>query len=222
MSASGVAAGYFQSMNAKDPQWAKSGRLAEAAEKKWQSFQKRGIEQPRADGASEGELMDKKIAAWALISCLTLQDCSSRPRQFTPTLASPTSSQADFEAALATCHQLLAAGKLNSSGRTGSLAGGAGAGAGTAAVGGTAAAMAGGWGGVALASATVVLLPFAVVGGAWGMSRMKRAKKERAIKTALEGCLQERGFHVAGWSKTIGKPVVVQPAPTSARAAASR
>jgi len=30
-----------------------------------------------------------------------------------------------------------------------------------------------------------------------------------AIKTALEGCLQERGFQVAGWSKAIGKPVVV-------------
>jgi hypothetical protein len=33
------------------------------------------------------------------------------------------------------------------------------------------------------------------------MSKVKRAKKERAIQTALEGCLQERGYHVAGWSK---------------------
>lgn len=156
--------------------------------------------------------MDKRIVACALINCLTLQACSSRPREFTPSLVSPTASKADFEAAYATCRQLLVAGKLNSSGRTGSLAGGAGAGAGTAAVGGTAAAMAGGWGGVALASATVVLLPFAVVGGAFGMSRMKRAKKEWAIKTKLEGCLQERGFRVAGWSKAIGKPIVIQPA----------
>jgi hypothetical protein len=153
--------------------------------------------------------MNKGIALCALMGCLILQACSSRPRDFTPTLANPTASQADFEAAYATCRQLLAAGKLTSAGRGGSLAAGAGTGAGTAAVGGTAAAMAGGWGGVALASATVVLLPFAVVGGAWGMSRMKRAKKERAIKTALEGCLQERGFQVAGWSKAIGKPVVV-------------
>lgn len=156
--------------------------------------------------------MDKKITAIALIGCLALDACSSRPRDFTPTLASPAVSQADFESAYATCRQLLAAGKLESSGRSGSLAAGAGAGAGTAAVGGTAAAVAGGWGGVALASATVVLLPFAVIGGAWGMSRMKRARKERAIKTALEGCLQERGFQVAGWSKTIAKPVVVAPA----------
>ncbi len=81
------------------------------------------------------------------------------------------------------------------------MAAGAGAGAGTAAVGGAAAAAAGGWGGVALASATIVLLPFAVVGGAWGMSRMKRTRKERAIKTALQGCLKERGYEVAGWEK---------------------
>lgn len=129
--------------------------------------------------------MNTRITALALIGCLALEACSSRPRDFTPTLASPAVSQADFEAAYATCRQLLVAGKLDSSGRTSSLAGGAGAGAGTAAVGGTAAAVAGGWGGVALASATVVLLPFAVIGGAWGMSRMKRSRKERAIRTAM-------------------------------------
>jgi len=153
------------------------------------------------------------IAACALISCLTLDACSSRPRDFTPTIETATGSQAEFETAYANCRQLLVTGKLTASGRTASLAGGAGAGAGTAAVGGTAAAMAGGWGGVALASATVVLLPFAVLGGAWGMSRAKRAKKERAIKTALEGCLDERGFKVAGWSKTIARPLVVPPVP---------
>ena len=156
--------------------------------------------------------MEIKISACVLMSCLTLQACSSRPRDFTPTLATPTAGQAEFDAAYARCRELLVAGKLDASGRTGSLAAGAGAGAGTAAVGGTAAAVAGGWGGVAVASATVVLLPFAVIGGAWGMSRMKRARKERTIKTALEGCLQERGFTVAGWSKAMGKAVLVQPA----------
>ena len=154
--------------------------------------------------------MQNRIAALALIGCLGLQACSSRPRNFEPTLAMPSASQADFEAAYATCRQLLAAGKLNSSGRGASLGAGAGAGAGTAAVGGTAAAVAGGWGGVALASATIVLLPVAVIGGAWGMSRMKRARKEHAIKTAMEGCLQERGFKVSGWSKAISKPLVVK------------
>jgi len=47
------------------------------------------------------------------------------------------------------------------------------------------------------------------------MSKMKRAKKERAVKTAMEGCLNERGYQVAGWSKAVKKPVVVQPATAS-------
>ncbi|MFP5329349.1 MAG: hypothetical protein ACLGHC_04335, partial [Alphaproteobacteria bacterium] len=82
----------------------------------------------------------------------------------------------------------------------------------TAAAGGTAAAVAGGYAGLAAASATIVLLPFAILGGAWGLSRMKRAKKEQAIKTAMEGCLKERGYQVAGWSRSVEKPVVVDPA----------
>ncbi len=159
--------------------------------------------------------MQRKITVGVLISCLALEACSSRPREFTPSIGTATANQAEFDAAYASCRELLVTGKLNASGRSASLAGGAGAGAGTAAAGGTAAAMAGGWGGVALASATVVLLPFAVLGGAWGMSRMKRTKKERTIKTALEGCLEERGFKVAGWSKAIGKPVVVRPLPVA-------
>ena len=168
-------------------------------------------------GRPRGDCMKRKITVCVLISCLELQACSSRPRDFEPTLATPAASQADFEAAYASCHQLLIAGKLNSSGRAGSLGAGAGAGAGTAAVGGTAAAVAGGWGGVALASATVVLLPFAIIGGAWGMSHMKRAKKEHTIKTAMEGCLQERGFQVAGWSKATRKTTVVPSASSAAK-----
>ena len=161
-------------------------------------------------GRGEAKMQNRWVAL-ALVGCVSLEACSSRPREFEPTLATPGANQAEFDSAYATCRQLLVAGKLDSSGRSGSLGAGAGAGAGTAAVGGTAAAVAGGWGGVALASATVVLLPFAIVGGAWGMSRAKRAKKERAIKTTMEGCLQERGFHVAGWSrpgrKAAGAPV---------------
>ena len=96
-------------------------------------------------------------------------------------------------------------GKLDANGRTASGAAGVAAGAGTAVVGSTAAAAVGGYAGLAAASATIVLLPFAVLGGAWGMARMKRATKERAIKTALEGCLQERGYQVANWSKVAKK-----------------
>ena len=145
--------------------------------------------------------MNHKMIAAVAIGCLALESCSSRPREFSPQLATPAPDQAQFDSAYATCQQLLVSGKLDRNGRQGSAAAGVGAGAGTAAVGAATATAVGGWSGVALASATIVLLPFAVLGGAWGMSRMKRARKEHAIKTALQGCLHERGYEVAGWSK---------------------
>jgi len=149
--------------------------------------------------------MKSSLMMWALAGCVMLQGCSSRPREFTPMLAAPPASQAEFDAAYADCHQLLVAGKLDANGRTASGAVGVAAGAGTAVVGSTAAAAVGGYAGLAAASATIVLIPFAVLGGAWGMAKMKRAKKEKAIKTALEGCLQERGYQVAEWEKARKK-----------------
>ncbi len=159
--------------------------------------------------------MTSKIMVCGLVACLALQACSSRPREFTPNLAAPAASQSRFNADYATCQQLLVAGKLDSSGRSGSVGAGAAAGATTAVVGGTTAAAAGGYAGLAAASATIVLLPFAILGGAWGMSKIKRAKKERAIKTALEGCLQGRGYQIAGWSKGVKRAVIVKPGPAA-------
>jgi hypothetical protein len=62
---------------------------------------------------------------------------------------------------------------------------------------------------MAIASATVVLLPVALIGGAFGMSRIKRGKKEKAIKAAMSGCLAERGYTVAGWTKVGKEPKLV-------------
>ena len=149
----------------------------------------------------------KTPVACLSIACLTLQACSSRPREFTPTFAATPAVQAEVDAAYATCQQLFVTGRLDSSGRSASAGIGAATGAGTAAAGGAAAAAVGGYGGLALASATIVLLPFAVLGGAWGMSRKKRARKERAIKEALSGCMAERGYEVTEWIKT-GRKVV--------------
>jgi hypothetical protein len=153
--------------------------------------------------------MNGKSIAWPLAISLALEACSSRPRAFDPTLAAPAADQSAFDAAYTSCRQLLVAGKLDSSGRSASAGGAAAAGATTAVAGGTAAAMAGGYAGLAAASATIVLLPFAIVGGAWGMAKMKRARKERAIKAALTGCLQQRGYQVADWSRAVRKPVIV-------------
>ena len=141
------------------------------------------------------------LIAAVLICSLALEGCSSRPREFSPQLAIAPANPSQFDAAYAQCQHMLAAGQLDSNGRATSAVAGAGAGMGTAALGGATAAAVGGWSGVALASATIVLLPFAVLGGAWGMSRAKRAKKEHAIKTALQGCLHDRGYEVAAWTK---------------------
>src|SRR6476659_4476094 len=145
--------------------------------------------------------MHRNLLVVTACAGLLLQACSSQPREFNPTLTAAQPDRAAFDQAYSSCNQLLVDGKLDQNGRTASLGGGAAAGATTAAVGvGTAAAM-GGYGGLAVASATIILLPFAIVGGAWGMAKMKRAKKENAIKTAMSGCLEERGYQVAGWSK---------------------
>jgi len=144
--------------------------------------------------------MRRNLLAAAAYAGLLVQGCSSRPREFTPTLGIATAEAAGFDQAYATCTQLMAAGKLNQEGRLGSLGGGAAAGATAAALGaGTAVAIGPSMGAFAVASATVVLLPFAVIGGAWGMSKMKRAKKEASIKKVISGCLQERGYSIADW-----------------------
>ena len=143
--------------------------------------------------------MTSRTVACTVAVALTLAGCSSRPREFNPTLAAPVTNQSAFDFAYTTCQQLLVAGKLDASGRSGSAGAGAAAGATTAVAG--ALATAGGYAGLAAATATVILLPFAIVGGAWGMAKMKRAKKEKAIKIALTGCLKERGYDVTGWER---------------------
>ena len=41
-----------------------------------------------------------------------------------------------------------------------------------------------------------------------------KTRKEKAIKLAMTGCLDERGYQVAGWAKTPKhKPVGAAPAP---------
>jgi hypothetical protein len=54
---------------------------------------------------------------------------------------------------------------------------------------------------MAVAGATVVALPFVAVAGAWGLAKSKKKKKEKAMQTALSGCLEERGHKVASWDK---------------------
>lgn len=142
--------------------------------------------------------MKQLIAATAALTVLGA--CSSRPREFNPTLGL-TVDQEGFQSAYETCKQLYVAGKLDSSGRLASGAVGAAAGGATLAAGAAAASSAGLYAGAAVASATIVLIPFVALGGAWGMAKAKQKRKERAIQTAMNGCLGERGYQVAGWAR---------------------
>jgi hypothetical protein len=149
--------------------------------------------------------MNRNLLAVTACAGLLVQGCSSRPRTFNPTLASVNSDQAAFDAAYADCNQLFVAGKLDRNGRVGSGAVGAAAGATVAVAGGAAATSAGLYAGAAVASATMVLLPFVAIGSAVGMAKVKRTRKEKAIKTAMSGCLHDRGYDVAGWVKAKKK-----------------
>jgi len=135
-------------------------------------------------------------------ACLVSEACSSRPREFTPTLGAAPTDQVQFDAAYAECKQLYVTGKLDSSGRLASGGAGVAAGGAVGVVGSTAAVGAGLYGGMAVASATIVLMPIAVIGGAVGMAKIKRHKKEVAIQHAMSGCLHQHGYKVASWQKT--------------------
>lgn len=132
---------------------------------------------------------------------LVLGACSSRPREFTPTLGIAPADEAKLDAAYAECRQLYVAGKLDTNGRLASGGAGAAAGGAVGLVGSAGVAGAGIWGGMAVASATIVLMPVAIVGGAIGMARIKRHKKEAAIQRVMTGCLHDRGYDVARWAK---------------------
>jgi len=145
--------------------------------------------------------MHRNLLVVTACAGLLVQGCSSRPREFTPTLTSASADKAAFDKAYAECNSLLVQGKLDSNGRLASAGMGVAAGATVAALGGAAAASAGFYAGAAVASATVVAIPFVIIGGAFTRAKMKRAKKEKAIKTVMTGCLHEHGYDIAGWER---------------------
>ena len=142
---------------------------------------------------------------------LVLTACSSRPREFTPTLGMAPADQAKFDAAYADCKQLYVTGKLDRNGRLASGSAGVAAGGAIGAAGTAPATSAGLYGGMAVATATIVLLPVAIVGGALGMAKIKRHKKEKAIQQVMGGCLLDRGYEVASWERAPRLPRQSQP-----------
>lgn len=143
----------------------------------------------------------KCLVGVTLSASLLLSGCSSKPRPFAPTLSAASVDQRAFDLAQIRCTDLLVKGKLDRDGRLGSAGVGAATGAGVAAGGVALATSTVPAVGAALASATLVLIPFVVLGGAFGMARAKRSAKEKAVKQAMAGCLAEQGFAVTGWSR---------------------
>jgi hypothetical protein len=137
-----------------------------------------------------------------LMAALAVQACSSRPRQFSPTLQAAPADEAAYQLAYSDCQAQLAAGKLNRSDALASGGVGAAAGAATGAVGAAAATTATGYmGGLAVMGATIVAAPVVAVVGAWGLAKSKKLKKEKAIQSATAQCLGERGYQVADWER---------------------
>ena len=155
----------------------------------------------------------RPVIVSACVAGLLLSSCSSRPREFTPTLAAVPANQAQYEADYERCRTLVAEGKRSNfgAGRGVSAAAGAagaaaGVGLGAAALGGTYATYGAA---AAAAGATLILAPVVGIAAAVGLAKHKRAKKERVIKSATATCLAEAGYEVSGWAKTkrAGKAV---------------
>ena len=145
--------------------------------------------------------MKTRHALAAVLAAISLTACSSRPRQFAPTLAAAPADPGKFSADYETCRVLVANGQRSGFGTT--LAS---AGVGTAAGVGLGAVMAGGTYGTyaaaaAAAATTLVLMPIAGVIGAWGVAKRSKLKKEKEVKTATQLCLTESGYTVTGWKQ---------------------
>ena len=145
--------------------------------------------------------MRSKVIVTVTAAAVALTGCSSKPRNFAPVLGAAPADSKLYEAQWLTCREQVAASTKKGSGRGASAAGGAAAGAGGAvAVGAATAGTYASYAGAAAAiGATIIAAPLAAIGGAWGISKIKKTKKERAIKTATADCLSKAGYTVQDW-----------------------
>lgn len=127
--------------------------------------------------------------------------CSSKPRNFAPVLTAAPADEQAYESRWLACRDEVRVTTKNGSERGVSAVGGVAAGAGGAAAVG--AATAGTYAGYAAAGAaigaTIIAAPLALVGGAWGISKIKKTKKEKRIKAATADCLAKAGYSVDKW-----------------------
>ena len=136
------------------------------------------------------------------ICAIALSGCSSRPRNFAPVLAAPPADAQTYEKHWLDCREQVAAATGKGSGRLASAGGGAvaGAGAGLAASAATSGATFATYGAAATAGAMMIAtVPVFGLAGAWGISKIKKSKKERRIKAATAECMARNGYSVDKW-----------------------
>lgn len=138
-----------------------------------------------------------------LVACaVAVAGCSSRPRDFAPIPGAGLADPAAYEASWLECRNRLVAARDERSGRLVSAGGGAaaGLGAGVAAGAATSGATYGTIGAAAAAGAAMIaVVPVFGLAGAWGISKIKKNKRERAIKSAMATCMAESGNSVDKW-----------------------
>lgn len=166
--------------------------------------------------------MTKKSIFIAAAGAVLVGGCSSKPRNFAPVLSAAPIDEQAYEVQWHSCRAEVAAGTNRKGDYVASAAGGVAAGAGATVVAGAAASgtYATMGGAMAALGATVIAAPIAAIGGAWAISKMKKTKKERAIKAAMADCLAERGYSVADW-RVMSKREVRSMAPAASATVAA-
>jgi len=144
-----------------------------------------------------------KLVAALVASGLLLSGCSTRPRNFSASLAAPVADRTALEQDFRTCQSLVRQGRTSDfkAGAATALATGVGtvgtgvAMAGTGMVGITSS-------GGAAAAATAAMPVVGLLLG-FGVSRMIRSGRERKYKHAMATCLAEYDYTVAAWNKAM-------------------
>lgn len=142
----------------------------------------------------------------ALMACIAVcaSGCSTRPREFRPTLASPTTDQSKFDETLLQCQVMVRRGVKGNFATTAAQLG-AGSAGGIAASALAASAFSGATtsgfvNGAAITAGGSALLVVGPLAG-FGVSRLIRTSREKKYKAALGTCLSEFGYSAQGWDK---------------------
>ncbi len=143
----------------------------------------------------------KKSIACVAVAAVLVSGCSTKPRQFAPTLVAPASHSAQLEQDVRICDTLVKQGHTSnfaSAAATAATTGAATLGSGVAMVG---TGMVGWTSSGAGAAAAGLAMPVIGIFAGFGVSRAIRGGKEKKYKARMETCLGELGYTTDGWQK---------------------